>query len=186
MEAHGRGVTRRRDFNAWLDGEIAKMNTPAIHGVPSSSRERWYKYLRMLTQIGAKEFPFQDNTQWVLIGRAINATPFDFETFTDTEAIGFGFTHEEDGLFFTSWWDYATKERSLKPQDSNDPLLNKVSPNYDPRRGSVVTLIPGRRAKSTYSRTDKHRGRITNPQIGGFYHCADTKEIDRTAPVCAY
>ena len=142
VEAHGRGFTRRRDFNAWLDAEIAKMNTPAIHGVPSISRERWYKYLRMLSQIAAKEFPFQDSNQWVLIGRAQQATPFDFETLDTTQTIGFGLTHEEDGLFFTSWWDYATKERSLKPQDSNDPLLNKVSPNYDPRRGSLVTLIP--------------------------------------------
>ena len=118
------------------------MNTPAIHGVPSISRERWYKYLRMLAQIAAKSFPFQDSNQWVLIGRAQQATPFDFETFNTTQALGWGFTHEEDGLFFTSWWDYATKERSLKPQNSNDPLLNKVSPNYDPRRGSLVTLIP--------------------------------------------
>ena len=45
VEAHGRAFTRRRDFNAWLDAEIAKMNSPAIHGVPSISRERWYKYL---------------------------------------------------------------------------------------------------------------------------------------------
>ena len=89
VEAHGRGVTRRRDFNAWLDGEIAKMNTPAIHGVPSISRERWYKYLRMLSQIAAKEFPFQDSNQWVLIGRAQQATPFDFETFNTTQAHRF-------------------------------------------------------------------------------------------------
>ena len=47
-EPIGQGFIRHRDFNAWLDGEITKMNTPAIHGVPSVSRERWYKYLRML------------------------------------------------------------------------------------------------------------------------------------------
>ena len=93
VEAHGRGVTRRRDFNAWLDGQITKMNTPAIHGVPSISRARWYKYLRMLTQIGSKPFPFQDSTQWLLIGRAMNATPFDFETLTTHQASDLRVTH---------------------------------------------------------------------------------------------
>ena len=141
-EPVGQGFIRHRDFNAWLDGEIAKMNTPAIHGVPSVSRERWYKYLRMLVQIGEKEFPFQDSTQWLLIGRAMNATPFDFGTLDSHQASDFAVTHKEDGLYFTSWWDYATMERSLRPNDPSDPLLSKTGPNYDARRASLVTLIP--------------------------------------------
>ena len=122
VEAHGRAFTRRRDFNAWLDSEIAKMNTPAIHGVPSISRERWYKYLRMLAQIGAKESPFQDTTQWLLIGRALDASPFDFETFRHASSFrSSDSTYEEDGLFFTSWWDYATKEQSIRANDPSRP-----------------------------------------------------------------
>ena len=142
VEAHGRGVARRREFNAWLDGEIAKMATPAIHGVPSSSRERWYKYLRMLVQIGEQESPFQDTTQLLLLGRAQNSSPYDFATFSTNQATAYASTQEENGLFFTSWWDYATKQRSLKPDDLRDPLLSRAGPNFDPRRGSVVTLIP--------------------------------------------
>ena len=150
VEAHGRGVTRRRDFNAWLDGQIAKMNTPAIHGVPSVSRERWYKYLRMLAQIGSQESPFQDPTQWLLIGRALSASPFDFATLTTHQASDFALTHEEDGLFFTSWWDYATQEQSIRANDPSDPLLSKTGPDYDFRRASLVTIIP----ESEIDRTD--------------------------------
>ena len=150
VEAHGRAFTRRRDFNAWLDAEIAKMNSPAIHGVPSIARDRWYKYLRMLTQIGGQESPFQDTTQWLLIGRALDATPFDFETLDTHQASEFGLTHEEDGLFFTSWWDYATKEQSIRANDPSSPLLSKTGPNYDFRRASLVTMIP----ESEIDRTD--------------------------------
>ena len=142
VDAHGQVLTRRRDFNVWLDGEIAKMNTPAIHSIPPIALGRWYKYLRMLVQIGAKPSPFQDSQQWLLIGRAMNSSPFDFETLDSSQATSYGYTYEEDGLFFTSWWDYATKERSLMSNDPSDPLLSAIGPNYDPRRASLVTLIP--------------------------------------------
>lgn len=96
----------------------------------------------MLVQIGAKDSPFQDTTQWLLIGRALDATPFDFATFDTSQATAFGYTHEEDGLFFTSWWDFATKEQSIRLNDPSDPLLSKTGPNYDFRRASLVTMIP--------------------------------------------
>ena len=51
--------------------------------------------------------------------------------------------NEENGLFFTSWWDYATKQRSYETRTIlSDPLLSEAGPDYDPRRASLVTLIP--------------------------------------------
>ena len=135
-------LDRRRDFVTWLDGEIAKATTPAIHQVPEIARGRWGLYLRMLVMATLHPEAFDDAAQWTLISAAQDATPFAFETFSTDETTEFERAQQDGGLVFKTWWDYAGKRRSLKAHDPTDPLLALTGRDYDPRRGSVVALIP--------------------------------------------
>ena len=138
---YGRGLERLKDFNTWLDAEIAKLSGVAILSVPEVTRQRWTLYLRMLAMVTLHRVPFEDNDQWALVGAAQASSPFDFATLTTAEASTYAGVQGEGGLYFEAWWDAATKA-APKSSVFTDPLRNPTGPNYDQRAASLVTLIP--------------------------------------------
>ena len=136
------GLQRRKDFTAWLDGEIAKLAGPAVLTIPEETRQRWTRYLRMLAMVSLRREPFEDDAQWAFVGAARDASPFDFTTLDTAEASVWAAVQREGGLYFVAWWNYATKVVARSKQDFTNPLLNPLGPNYDWRRASDVTLIP--------------------------------------------
>ena len=133
---------RKVQFLAKLDEHEATLRSGAISTVPAVLVPLWYKYLRMLTQVGMNDAPFSDAAQWALVEDSMDHTPYVFEGLTRGQLALYNGSFADEGEFAFGWWNADRKERSSKTHVTGDNRTNPSDTDYDYRFASLVEIIP--------------------------------------------
>ena len=131
---------RRAQMESKLDEHQDMIRSGAMLGVPAGVAERWYRYLRMMTQASMRDDVLADAAQWALVETSLDVDPYDIEMLTTAETALFDSTFAGDGEFALGWFDLDTRTQPKRTDAPSDPRLSGTT--YDLRFASQVRLIP--------------------------------------------
>ena len=141
---------RKAQLEAKLDEHKEMMRAGALVAISTGLAVRWYKYLRMMTQVSMRDDALSDAAQWALISPSLDVDPYDLDGLTTTQATLFDETFADEGEYALGWFDIDARTNPIRTDITNDTRLTKTNDRYDYRFASKVRLIP----ESEIDRTD--------------------------------